>query len=62
MWIEGFQASILYMGNYIYAKDEKSNVIYRLPYTKHKVVTDDNTSIEAIVVDCGENKTLEGGV
>lgn len=50
------------MGNYIYAKDEKSNVIYRLPYTKHKVVTDDNTSIEAIVVDCGENKTLEGGV
>lgn len=60
IWIGGKQASVLYMGKYIYAMTTPNRTIYRLPYSSQKIVTEENTNVEPIVVDCGNNKSIEG--
>lgn len=59
IWIGGRQASILYMGKYIYAMTT-GNVVYRIPYTKTEIVDENNTTIESITIDCGTSMRLEG--
>lgn len=56
--IDGVQATILYMGVYIYAMTT-GNTVYRIPYSKLSAVTNSNTEMDAIEVDCGNNMELE---
>lgn len=58
--INNEQATILYMGTYIYAMTSVANVVYRLPYSKLAVITESNTAIDAISVDCGTDMLVEG--
>ena len=60
IWIGGKQASILFMGKYIYAMTTSKKTVFRLPYSVLKTVTEENTKIEPIEVDCGTNKSIEG--
>lgn len=60
IWVGGEQASVLYMGRYIYVMTSKNNVVYRVPYTKLERVDENNTNMESIVVDCGTGMKLEG--
>lgn len=60
IWVDGKQATILYLGKYIYAMTSSNNIIYRIPYSRSYLVSEKNSLIESIHVDCGEGMKLEG--
>ena len=58
IWIGGKQATILYMGQFIYAKTS-GNVVYRLPFSKEEIVNEENVEIESIAIELEPGMSLE---
>lgn len=56
--IGGEQATVLYMGQFIYAKSS-GNVVYRVPFSKEEIVNDENAEIESIAIELGPWMSLE---
>ena len=57
--IGGVQATILYMGTYVYAITDGNGVVYRMAYPKLPEVTDSNTDIDAISIPL-DGMTIDG--
>lgn len=57
--IGGVQATILYMGTYVYAITDGNGIVYRMAYSKLPEVTDSNTDIDAISIPL-DGMTIDG--